>query len=324
MWFSIPLGLSLLFGPLLLFLLRSQDMQRWGKPIASRPQFANPLNPKIKDPKPVSFSVDYAQEDKKYADDIIAALKEYRHSYVEGGQNVETVLVLISAFKNSTPYNPETCVVYPVIIQAHPNLDDKLKRIQWIDFRQGARKLDVLPQLLPDPVKLLKSLGITPNSQQTVLPPVIQALVYFLTLLAIFSVGGWFVAFFQLAELPTLDTVICSAPITMGIFLGLIFFMARALIYRKGWLASLSNFILALVGLGGLVFYQLILTTLAMNPEDPTETRGLAGAASVFVYLIGIIVVPLLMVWYRQDLRRWFPQRKQTSKVPAQQPQAAS
>jgi hypothetical protein len=323
LWFSIPLGLSLLFCPLLLFLLRSRGMQRWGKPIASRPQFANPHNPKIKAPKPVSFSVDYAPEDKKYAYDIITALKKYGHPYLEGGQNAEAAFVLISAFKNTTPYDPEACVVYPVILQDNPKIDDKLKRIQWIDFRQGLRKLEILPQLLPDPVKLLKALGITPNSQQTVLPSVIQTLVHFLTLLAIFSVGGWLVAFFQLVELPTFDAVVYSAPLTMGLFLGLIFFMGRALIYRKGWLASLGGFILGLVGLGGSVFHQLILTSLAMNPEDPTETRGLAGAASVFVYLIGIIVLPLLMVWYRQDLRRWFPHRSKAAKIPAQQPQTA-
>jgi hypothetical protein len=322
-WFVWSFAASLLFGPILLFLLRSRGLQRWGKPIASRPQFANPHNPNIKDPKPVSFSVDYAPEDKKYADDIIAALKKYGHPYVEVGQKVEAALVLISAFKNSTPYDPETCAVYPVLIQANPKIDDKLKRIQWIDFRQGLRKLEVLPQLLPDPLKLLKALGITPNSQQTVLPPVIQALVYFLTLLAIFSVGGWFVAFFQLAELPALDNVICSAPIAMGLFLGLIFFMTRALIYRKGRLASFRNFMLALAGLGGLALYQFVLTSLAMNMEDQADMRGMAGAVSGLVYFVGVIIIVLLMVWYRQDLRRWFPQRSQAAEVPAQQPQAA-
>jgi hypothetical protein len=99
--------------------------------------------------------------------------------------------------------------------------------------------------------------------------------------------------------------------------------MARALIYRKGWLASLPGFLLALVGLGGLALCQFLLTISVAFELDVNDPQGIAGTAGSLVYFFGIIVITLLMIWYRKDLKRWFPQRGKAAKVPAQQPQAA-
>jgi hypothetical protein len=284
-------------------------MQRWGKPIASRPQFANLYNPRIDRPRSVSFTLDYAPEDKKYAEEIIKSLTGYGHAYDEPGQQAEVVFVLLSAFKNSTVHNPEERVIYPIILQTVPKIDDNLQRIQWIDFRRGLSRLKVMPQLLPEPVRLLKALGVTPASnQQLVLPPIIQTLVYFLTLTAVFTIGGWLVFLFRArAELSVGE--VSEILIVLGLFLGLVFVSTRALIRRSGKLASLPYFsgIIALLGL--LVFVQAGTAGSAISEESIDNFLGNSTLSGLWTCFLGSLIVGPLTLWRWSDLRRWFPQR---------------
>ena len=79
--FSIMM-ISLLAGLSLLFILRSAALQRWGKPEATIPRYANPYNVENITPKSISFFVDYAKHDRIAAQDLIETLKNmgtYRH-----------------------------------------------------------------------------------------------------------------------------------------------------------------------------------------------------------------------------------------------------
>lgn len=55
---SIPLSIALLL------LLRSSALQRWGRPEANAPKFANPYKPNNPNPRPVRFYIDHAPQDR--------------------------------------------------------------------------------------------------------------------------------------------------------------------------------------------------------------------------------------------------------------------
>src|SRR6185436_2965880 len=171
---------SLIFGISLLFILRSRAMQRWGKPEATIPRYANPYNVDAITPKPVSFFVDYAPHDRVVAHELIETLKKYGHIQAENIHEAHSVLVLISRFKSKTEADYEKQVVFPVMLQYNDDTAPELLKIQWIDFRPGVRKLEALAKLLDNPVELLKALGMRPVSSQTVYFPIITATYYLL------------------------------------------------------------------------------------------------------------------------------------------------
>jgi hypothetical protein len=305
-------------------------MQRWGKPIASRPKFANPYDPNIKKPQPTPFTVDFAPEDQAYAADIIAGLQKYGHPYVAEAQQAEVCFVLISKHKNTTTFDPEKQAVYPIILQDSRVEDPKIRRIQWIDFRRGLKHLDKLAQLLPEPARMLKALGIVPMSNQTVLPPIIQALVYYLTLLAIFTVSIWLPLMIELgpefAETSSAGTITCLVIPLLGIILATIWFTRRALLRRTGRLASFGNFSLAILLLGFLIFIQLFIVwegvmeaselNLWAGYVSEEDTRGLVVLFGPLTYLLGLVIIGWLALWNWSDFRRWFLPKSKASHLP--------
>jgi hypothetical protein len=306
----VCLALSVLFAPWLIFLLRSRGLQRWGKPVASRPEFANLYDPNVEHPRPVSFAIDAAPEDKRYADDIARRLAKYEHTQVADSQDAEITFVLVSRYKKETACNPEERVVYPVIIQSARDIERKLQRIQWIDFRRGLRRLDEMAKLLPEPASLFKALGITPMGDQTVLPPVIQALVSYLIICGVFTAAGWMVLLFQLwSELSAGYVVFIAAQ--LGFILSVMFFTARSLIRRAGRLASLRRLILIILLLSLLAFFQfLTFGDVASRLEGENDARGVAAVFGILSYLVGLIIMAPLSLWHWKDLRRWFPQKR--------------
>ncbi len=314
-------GFSLLFVPVLFLLVRSAGMRRWGKPMASRPKFANPYEPNIKKPKPTSFAIDFAPEDQNYAEAISRGLQKYGHPYVTEVNQAETAFVLISTYKNTTTLNPETQAVYPIILQDIQLQDRNLQRLQWIDFRRGLRHVDKLAQLLPEPTRLLKALGIVPMSNQTVLPPIIQALVYYLTLLAIFSVSTWLPLFVELgAEFFQMESSLAISGVNIlltAAILVIILLARRALLNRRGRLASFRNFIIAILLVGLLSFSQFVLVAYGVEeaitqfggPALENDVRGTISFFIPVVYISGLIVIVWLAGWNWSDLRRWFPHR---------------
>ena len=325
--------ISLLPILLLFLLLRSEDMQRWGEPIASRPKFANPYNPHIKNPKPTPFIIDFAAEDQRYADDIIAGLKKYGHPHVAQVQEAAAAFVLISKYKNTLAFNPEEHPVYPIILQDTQIDDQNIHRIQWIDFRRGLRHLDKLAQLLPEPTQMLSALGVTPMSHQTVLPPIIQALVYFLTLLAIFSVSIWLPLFLELGpeflETSSAVQITCMVAPMVGIILAVILFARWGLIKRRGRMASFRNLVFSILLLGlvsfflqGLIWWgidEAAQITVFTGPMAENDVRGLVVLFGPFTYILGLIIIGCLAFWYWPDLRRWFPYKNKVTNSPARQ-----
>ena len=143
--------ISLVAGIALLVILRSSALQRWGKPEATIPRYANPYDVNNITPKPVSFFVDYAPQDRSAAQDLIDALKRHGHTQADNIQSARAVLVMISHFKADTEADPEKQVVFPVMLQYNDNISPELLKIQWVDFRPGVRKLDALTKLLDNP-----------------------------------------------------------------------------------------------------------------------------------------------------------------------------
>jgi hypothetical protein len=92
-------------------------MQRRGFPEAAGTRFANPHVIDSRQPRSVVFAIDHAKEDDRYAEDLRSGLERYGHRLAGVDETPEAIFVLISAYKTNTIYDPETQVVYPVILQ---------------------------------------------------------------------------------------------------------------------------------------------------------------------------------------------------------------
>jgi hypothetical protein len=317
--FSIDFLVSLLFSPLLLWLLSSQGIRLWGKPIASAPRFSNPYQPDVEHPTPVPFFIEHAPEDKKYAEAISSELKKYGHPHVSDSARAEASLLLISRFKNSTVIDPEKHALYPILIQDTNIEDGNIQRIQWIDFRRGVRNLDRLAKLLPDPAKLLKAIGVAPISGQVLYPPIIEILDYFLALLAFFALSAWIPLGIelgrQLLQLPNWVTFFIVNAIFSALTLVTIFFTRRALLRREGRLASLGWLIASLFFIGVIVFIQAFYllanianaTALAIPIPASDDLRGSVSMFMPCSCTLGVMLIGFLSLWNWRDLIRWFP-----------------
>lgn len=312
---------SLLFGIALLVILRSAAIQRWGKPEATIPRYANPYQVEHITPKPVSFFVDYAPHDRFVAQDLIDTLKKYGHVQADDIHSARAVLVLISRFKVATDANPEKQMVFPVMLQYNDNIEPDLLKIQWIDFRPGVRKLDAIARLLDNPSELLKALGMRPVSNQTVYSPIVTVIFYFMIYLTAFTVGSSFKYFFA-----SIDHLLnLSDEMLGGVFVGLIsqiilfcvltFLVIRGVTTRKGWFASFGVFVLSFVVIGILLFWQASMAATAGSALETTANADflateLALYLPFLIYFVGIIVMIVVFFRNRRDIRRWFPARK--------------
>jgi len=314
---SIPLII------VLVFILRSPGMQRWGKEQATMPRFANPYAPSNPNPKPVSFYVDHAPEDQKIANELIGVLKKYGHIQTTQPNEAESVFVMLSRFKSESNVNPEEQVVFPVILQTNANISQNLSKVQWIDLRTGVRGLDAIAQLLPEPAKLLKALGNRPRGNQLILPTPIMAMMYFLVVLGVFALGAFFQFFFGLAASDISEETFGNAfgpaliPFLLSLILAgiLLFNMARSLVQRRGRLASFRNFTIALAVLGFLLLVEAILgesVSETLRAHEP-HVNELAANVTLFPFLIcvlGGIIMAIFLFTRRRDILLWFPAKK--------------
>jgi TIR domain-containing protein len=307
----------------LVFVLRSPGMQRWGKEQATMPRFANPYIPNIPNPKPISFYVDYAPEDEKIASELISVLKKYGHQQKTQMMEAESVFVLLSRYKNGSAADPEKQVVFPVILQTNENIAKDLSRMQWIDLRTGVHGLDAIAQLLPEPERLLKALGNRPRGNQLILPTPIMAMMYFLLVLGIFALGSFFQFFFGLAVSDISEESFGNAfgpaliPFLLSLILAgiLLFTMSRSLVQRRGRLASFRNFTIALAGLGLLLLVEGILGESVADTLAAYETHvnDLAANVTLFpflIYVIGGLIMAVFLFTHRRDILLWFPAKK--------------
>ena len=304
---------SLAFVIPLFFVLRSAGMQRWGKPEATMPRFANPYKPEHTNPRSVSFFIDHAPQDRLIAEEMAKTFEKYGHPKADDILSAEAVFVLMSTFKLDTEADPEKQVVYPILVQAVLPAE-KLSRIQWIDFRGGVRNLDTIAQLMAEPSKLLAALGIRPLGNQLVLPPIIMAMRYFVILVSIFSAGAilnYILDFYEIG----FDTAL-TGDIWVGFVLTFVaigtcaFFMLRHLVARRGWLASFWAFTLGLMTIGGLIFSQDFLERLIYDSLTAAEqAHGISPAILYprYVYVIGMLVMAVFFIFRNRDVRSWFP-----------------
>ena len=313
-------GAGFIFGLILLFILRSAAMQRWGRPEAIIPKYINPRDPMIKDPTPVPFYVDYAREDRVIAEELSKTLTKYGHPQTKQLQDAQAVFALISQFKSDTEADTAKQMVFPILIQFNNNISEKLSRIQWIDFRPGVRGLDTIAQLLPNPKELLKALGMRPVSSQTVYSPLITAIYFFVILLAVINVGAsldyiFYSDILNYASDETFGSTILSFVINLLLFSGLTFFMVRGLTSRKGLFSSFRSIILGVIILGILLFWQSVLDgNILLEMEEAGIDLNEAGISfsnlAFLIYFLGIAVTGFVFFRNRQDIRNWFPARK--------------
>ena len=314
---SIPLIVALVF------ILRSPGMQRWGKEQATMPRFANPYAPNNPNPKPIPFYVDYAPEDQKIANELIAVLKKYGHTQSTQMNEAQSVFVMLSHFKSDSEANPEEQVVFPVILQTSQHISKSLSKVQWIDMRNGVRGLDAIAQLLPEPAKLLKALGNRPRGNQLILPTPIMAMMYFLVVLGVFALGAFFQFFFGLAASDVSEETFVNAfgptliPFLLSLILAgiLLLSMARSLVQRRGWLASFRNFTIGLAVLGFLLIWELILgenvfETLAAHETNVNQYASIVTAFPFLIYVMGGIIMAIFLFTHRRDILLWFPAKK--------------
>jgi hypothetical protein len=302
----------------LLAILRSSPLQRWGKPESTVPKFANPYNPNIMNPEPVPFFIDHAPQDSKIADEMGTMLKKYGHPQADSMQNAKAVLALISRFKNDTEANPVKQVVFPVMIQWNEKISQKLSRVQWIDFRRGVRGLNRLSQLLPNPTALLKALGMRPVSSLSVYPPMITTLLYFIVLLAIVNVGAVIDYLFFSGILELLESgfasIILIALISSVIVFGLLsFFMVKGLTTRAGLFSKINVFLIGLV-IQGLLMYSIVELDNFIYDVLLDEADIDAGYTFTYfgtgIYLGGLILLAIVYFRNQLDMKRWFPSEK--------------
>ena len=307
----------------LVFILRSPGMQRWGKEQATMPRFANPSAPNNRSPKSVSFYVDHAPEDQKIADELISVLEKYGHNRTTQMSEAQSVFVMLSRYKSDSQADPQEQVVFPVILQTNENISPSLSKVQWIDMRHGVRGLDAIAQLLPEPAKLLKALGNRPRGNQLILPAPIMAMMYFLIVLGVFALGAFCQFFFGLAASDISSDSFGNAfgPVLIPFLLSLILagillvIMIRSLVQRRGRLASFRNFTIALAVLGILFIWELILgfqVNEALTAHEPNMNQFAANVTffPFLIYVLGGLIMAIFLFTRRNDILLWFPAKQ--------------
>ena len=297
----------------MLALLRSSGMRRWGKPIATSPQFSNLLSITEGNSENVTFAVDYAPEDKPYADEFIEELTKFGHSYSEDAINADSVFVLVSTYKKDLEYDGQKKNVFPVILQTVPSkeIDPGLRKIQWIDFRRGIDRITAVGKLLSRPEKMLKAIGATPTSnEQTVLPTPVQAFVYLLVATAAFTFGGWVVFFVNSSGLnsESAGTALLSLLFLIPI-LAILITGTRSLVSRKGWMKSTRILIFALITIGIIFGIQYVFGSAFISDESFDYYTDYALIFGPATFAVGLVIASIIAIRNRDDLVRWFPAR---------------
>jgi len=299
----------------LIFVLRSEGMQRWGKPEAIAPPLVNNKKMAYPDFKAASFFIDHAPQDQKIAEHTRKVFKETGHIEVTDPASADVVFTLVSRFKGDSVVDSQKQVVYPVILQSNDKISRQLSRVQWLDLRSGVRNLEVVARLLPEPARLLRGLGVRPMGNQLVLPAVIMYLAYFIALLAVVCIGSWFPYILQYADEFIYDpgfTVVIGQLAVSLVLIGLIaYFMVKHLVERKGIFASVPGLFGGMLALGGIILWQIEIDNLVFALLNTTiEYAGYSSYYPWRLYTAGNPVMLIYLFLKRKDLMYWFPQKK--------------
>jgi hypothetical protein len=306
---------------LLLLLLLTPAIQRRVLPQAARVQFANPLMVGMQTPRPMSFAIDHAPEDARYADDLAGGLEKFGHRRAPGGEHAEASFVLISTYKTQTTYDPDHQAVYPIILQATDGISTALQRIQWIDFRNGAKHIDKLARLLPEPQRLLKALAMAPTGMQEVFPLAVTALQYFFLFTGMIGLGGLLTSAVSFATLILrgdlgADQVprLMLAAVNGVLLIGTILYSLRGLRSRRHGTAAIYPLgIMAIFQ--GMIYFTNVALIAYSDGTDQMLVNLLTSAAigSILTFLVFplafLIALPFLLFRWN-ELSRWFPRRQ--------------
>jgi hypothetical protein len=306
---------------LLLLLLLTPAIQRRVLPQAARVQFANPLMLDMQMPRRMSFAIDHAPEDARYAEDLAAGLEKFGHRLVLDGEHAEASFVLISTYKTQTKYDPDHQAVYPIILQATDGISTELQRIQWLDFRNGAKHIDKLARLLPEPQRLLKALAVTPTGMQEVFPLAVTALQYFFLFTGTIGFGGLLISAVSFASLILRGdlgadqvTRLIFAALNGILLIGTILYSLRGLRSRRYGTAAIYPLVI-LTLFQGMIYFTNVGTIAYSDGTDQMLVSLLTSAAigSILTFLVFplafLIVLPFLLFRWN-ELSRWFPRRQ--------------
>jgi hypothetical protein len=107
-----------------------------------------------------------------------------------------------------------------------------------------------------------------------------------------------------------------------SLFLGLIFqivlfciltiMILRGVTTRKGWFASFRMLVLALIGIGILLSWQISMTAnvgIELEAMTGTDSSNLAGYLPFFIYFMGVVIMIAVFIRNRRDIKRWFPSK---------------
>ena len=310
----------LLFVPLgwlMLLLLISPAMQRRARPEAAFTRFANPLSTKGITPTSVSFFIDHASEDGKYAEDLRAVLEKHGHVYARPDLPAEAIFVLLSSYKKETKYDPDQQSVFPILLQAVTDIEVKLQRIQWIDFRKGIKNAKALARLLPEPQKLLKALASPPTGAQEIFPTAVSVLQYFYLFVGLLGGGS------ILLSILTLVSEIVSRTINLDIFFEIVFLTiqgillagtivlsVRGLRFRRGGISSIYPLIVLLLFQASIYFSNFLSSVryYSLSSDASISFLNISFSGIAFLGGLGISAVFIALGW--KDLYRWFPRRQ--------------
>ena len=321
-WFP----LSVLAGWLLAGLLLTPDMQRRGLPQAARIRFADPLMPDAQTLRPVSFTIDNAPEDERYAEGLGNHLKEHGHRMASRDHEQEATFVLISTYKRKTDYDTEHQAVYPILLQAVRELDPEIQRIQWLDFRSGIQPADKLARLLPEPERLLKGLAMPPTGTQEVFPFAVGALQYFSLITGLLQGGGLLLSLLGLflwvlrgnsawGALPQILGVTLSG----FLLLGTMNIAVNALRSRaSGASAFYPLLVLNLFQIAISLSSMLVISAYRQSANLEAQVRLLsmasrASAVNWVVLPLATILIILIVLSRWQELYHWLPRRQADS-----------
>ena len=306
---SLPLNLWLMY------LLRSEGMQRWGKPSANSPAKPHVDMTRFPQDKPIKYFIDHAPQDREIAISLDRTFKSAGHIESAGADSAKATFTLISRFKTESVADCESQLVYPVIVQSNDKISPQLLRIQWLDMRSGVRNLDVIARLLPDPALLSRGLCVRPSGNQLVLPSAILALIYFIVFLAVVCIGSWFPYISQYANLffkdPFYLEVVVQLIASLILFGGISYFMVRHIMQRQGFFASLPGLLTGAVLFAAILYWQVAIDNMVFDLLGVTvDYRGISSYYPRGLYMIGLPIM-LIYLWFnRHDLMYWLPAKK--------------
>ncbi len=324
-WFP----LALVAGWLLAGLLLTPDMQRRGRPEAARLRFADPLTLEDRAPRPVSFVLDHAPEDGRYAEGVRRALEENGHRPAEAEAGAEANFVLVSAYKKQTGYDTGQQAVYPVLLQSVEDVDPDLQRIQWIDFRYGLHPVRKLARLLPEPERLLRGLASPPTGSQEVFPVAVSSLLYFTLVTGMLQGGGHLLSLLALVvwalrgnTVRGADAEILGLMLSGVLLLGTMNIAVNALRSRvQGSSALYPLLVLNLFQVAISLVSMLVIAVYRQGASLEAEVRllGMASRASAVNWIVlplAVLVIIIILFFRWRELYYWLPRRQGESVSP--------